>query len=117
VSRSDDSPVNAYRGLADLRDVHDVRTILLTHIDEQREHNALVAARLGIVPPGDHAPLSVRWHRWLPALPTNRLVLAAFVTATALSVAGSVAALPVARSFWPAQQVPPHVHETARVER
>jgi hypothetical protein len=102
---------------ADMRDIRAIRVMLGAHIDEQQRHNALVAARLGIVPPGDHAPLSVRWHRWLPALPTNRLVLAAFVTATALSVAGSVAALPVARSFWPAQQVPPHVHETARVER
>jgi hypothetical protein len=102
---------------ADFRDIRAIRVMLAAHIDEQQRHNALVAARLGIVPPGDHAPLSVRWHRWLPALPTNRLVLAAFVTATALSVAGSVAALPVARSFWPLQQVPPHVHETARVER
>jgi hypothetical protein len=110
------SEIDPYKGHADLRDVKAVRNMLAAHIDEQQRHNALVAARLGIVPPGDHAPLSVRWHRWLPALPTNRLVLVAFVTATVVSVAGSVAALPVARSFWPLQQ-PPHVHESARVER
>jgi hypothetical protein len=120
MSRSEDSPINGYKGLADLRDVHDVRTILLTHIEEQRAHNALVSARLGLAPPPDPThPVTFleRVRRWMPALPTNRLVLVAFAAATIFSLAGSVAALPVARSFWSLQQVPPHVHESARVER
>lgn len=111
-----DSPINAYKGPADLRDVHSVRDILLVHIEEQRAHNLLVANRLGLIKPPPGAPLRERIARWLPTLVTQRAALVGLSVALVLSIVGSIATLPLARMFWPLQQVPPHVHETARAE-
>lgn len=113
-----ESPINGYRGPADLRDVHNVRDLLLIHIEEQRAHNALVSERLGLTKAPEGASLVDRWRRWTSTISTNRVVLDSIAIATILSVAGSVAALPVARAIWPLQKVPPHSHhEVARAEK
>lgn len=111
------APVNGPSGPVDMRDIRTIRDELRVFAAEQREHNARVSRRLGIVDEREPTPpLSERWHRWLPSLVTTRVALVGLTVATILSIAGSVAALPVARAFWPVQTVPPHVHETARAE-
>lgn len=131
------SEINDVGGPVDMRDIRAVREvverearsatlfraevrafILRTEsvLAEQRAHNALVARRLGLVPTPPTAPLRERIARWLPTLVTQRAALAGLTIALVLSIVGSVAALPLARSIWPLQTVPPHVHETARAE-